>query len=326
MKAIVCSKPIDDLSTTTLADVPVPSPQLGEVRVRMRAASLNPVDWKLCAGVAPWWNAPHIVGLDGAGEIDAIGEGVTDWKIGDRVAWHGDLNRQGVFAKYATTKAHVLSRIPEDVSFSAAAALPCAGLTAYQALVRKIGLQKGQVVVIQGATGGVGGFAVQIARNIGARPIALARPEKSERVRALGADFVLDYRSDALPEEVREINQGEGADAMLEVINPGDARQSLDLLRYNGHLATIAPLPDLTQTPAYTYAVSIHEVALGGAYAAGDLRSQMDFAVMGDQLLRWLSDGLLDPTIEEEISLEDVPEALGRLRRRQFDGKAVVQI
>lgn len=326
MRAVICSKPVDDLSTTTLTEVARPAPEPGEVRVRMRAASLNPVDWKLCAGVAPWWTEPHVVGLDGAGEIDAIGDGVTGWNIGDRVVWHGNLNRQGVFAEYATTVAHVLSRIPDGVSFEAAAALPCAALTAYQALVRKIGLQKGQTIVVQGASGGVGGFAVQIARNLGAHVIALARSDKAARVLELGADEVQDYRSDDLPAQVRAANGGEGADAMLEVVNPGDARRSLDLLRYNGQLASIDPLPDLSQTPAYTYAASLHEVALGGAYGADDLRTQRDFAVMGDHLLKWLAEGKLDPMIELEIALQDVPETLERLRKREFDGKAVVTI
>ncbi|MCF1711119.1 zinc-binding dehydrogenase [Tabrizicola sp. J26] len=326
MKAILCTIPKDDLSTTSLAEVQVPVPAAGEVRVKVAAASLNPVDWKLCAGVAPWWSEPHVVGLDAAGTIDAIGEGVTGWMIGDRVVWHGNLNRQGVFADYATTVAHVLTRVPEAVPFEAAAAIPCAGLTAFQALVRKIRLSADQTIVIQGASGGVGGFAVQIARRIGARVIALARPEKAERVVALGADVVLDYRDPDLALKVRAANDGFGADAMLEVSNPRDARKSLSLLRYNGHLACIDPLADLSQTPPYTYAASIHEVALGGAYGAGDLRTQRDFAAMGEVLVGWLADGTLDPMIEHRIGLSEVPEYLARLRRREFDGKAVVRI
>lgn len=326
MKAIVCTKPIPDMSTTSLAEARIPEPGPGEVRVRVHAAALNPVDWKLATGVAPWWKEPHVVGLDGAGEIDAIGAGVVGWSEGDRVVWHGNLNRQGVFAEYAVAPAHVLSRIPEAVSFQAAAALPCAGLTAYQALVRKIRLDPSQTIVIQGASGGVGGFAVQIARIIGARVIGLARPEKHARAQAFGANVMLDYRADDLRAAVRALTDGHGADAMLEVANPGDARKSLEILRYNGHLACIDPLPDLSQTPAYTYAASIHEVALGGAYGAGDMKTQRDFATMGNQLLAWLADGSLDPMIEHVIELQQVPDYLARLQRRQFDGKAVVSI
>ncbi|MBE2277288.1 MAG: zinc-binding dehydrogenase [Rhodobacteraceae bacterium] len=326
MRAIFCTKPQDDMSTTGLADLPVPEPGPGEVRVRVMAASLNPVDWKLCTGVAPWWHEPHVVGLDAAGVVDALGEGVEGWQIGDRVVWHGNLNRQGVFAEFAVTVAHVLVSLPETVSFEAAAAVPCAGLTAYQALVRKIRLEAGQTIVIQGASGGVGGFAVQIAHRIGARVIALVRPEKAARAKALGADVALDYRATDLPAEVRAANGGFGADAMLEVANPQDARKSLSLLRYNGHLACVDPLPDLSRTPPYTYAASIHEIALGGAYGAGDLRTQRDFAVMGAALVEMLAEGRLDPMIEAVITLDEVPDYLARLRRREFDGKVVVRI
>lgn len=324
MRAIVCSRPTDDLSTTHLANVAVPDPGPGEVRIKVMAASLNPVDWKLAAGVAPWWTEPHVVGLDAAGVIDALGPDVSGWSVGDRVVWHGNLNKQGVFAEYAVTVAHVMTRLPAEVSWEAAAALPCAGLTAYQALVRKIRLQPGQTIVIQGATGGVGGFAVQIAHQNGARVIALARPEKAEHARKLGADLVLDYAAPDLAAQVREGNGGLGADAMLEVVNPRDARKSLSLLCYNGQLACVDPLPDLSQTPPYTYAASIHEVALGGAYGAGDLRTQRDFAVMGDTLVAMVAAGTLDPMIEHRITLEEVPEYLIRLRRREFDGKVVV--
>jgi NADPH:quinone reductase-like Zn-dependent oxidoreductase len=326
MRAILCSQPKDDLSTTGLADLSMPEPEPGEVRVRVMAASLNPVDWKLCSGLAPWWTEPHVVGLDAAGVIDKLGDGVTGWKVGDRVVWHGNLRRQGVFAEYATTVAHVLTLLPETVGWEAAAALPCAGLTAYQALVRKIRLQPGQTIVIQGATGGVGGFGVQIAHRLGAKVIALARPEKAYRARALGADVVLDYRAPDLAMQVRDANGGLGADAMLEVANPHDARKSLSLLAYNGHLACVDPLPDLSQTPAYTYAASLHEIALGGAYGAEDMRTQRDFAVMGAALVDMLASGTLDPMIEARITLDQVPDYLARLRKRAFDGKAVIRI
>ncbi|MCY4166897.1 MAG: alcohol dehydrogenase catalytic domain-containing protein [Rhodobacter sp.] len=98
MRAILCSKPQDDLSTTRLTEVDVKEPGPGEALVRVEAVSLNPVDWKLCAGVAPWWNEPHIVGLDAAGVIEAMGTEVTGWSVGERVVWHGNLGRDGVFA------------------------------------------------------------------------------------------------------------------------------------------------------------------------------------------------------------------------------------
>lgn len=323
MRCILCTEPRDDLSTTGLSEAPVPHPEPGEVRICVKAVSLNPVDWKLCAGVAPWWNAPHIVGLDGVGVIDALGEGVQGWSKGDRVVWHGNLNRQGVFAEFATTQAHVLSRVPGSLDDPSAAAIPCAGYTAFQGLVRKARIAEGDVAVIQGATGGAGGFGVQIAKAQGARVIALARREEFDWAIKLGADAVLDYRSGDLSSQVRAANDGEGADIVFEVSNPGDARKSLDLLRYNGQLVTIDPLPNLGRTPAYTYASSIHEVALGGAYAAEHMPTQRDFAAIGDEMLAMLAAGSLDPMITETLTLDDIPDALKRLRERKVKGKLV---
>ena len=328
MRAVVCTAPDPQMDNLALMDAPRPLPGKGQVRVRMAAASLNPVDWKLASGFAPWWQGTgaHIVGLDGAGIVDSLGDGVCGWAPGDRVVWHGDLNRQGVLAEYALADAHVLSRIPEGVGFTSAAALPCAALTAYQALVRKARLERGQTVLIQGAGGAVGGFAVQIARSIGATVIALASERHRDRVLALGADHVLDRRSAELRQTVRGLTGGYGADVMLEVANPGDARLSLDLIRYNGQLLCVDPLPDLSHVCAYTYAASIHEVALGGAYAAGHLPTQRDFAIMGDALLALLANGRLDPLIERIVPLTSAAAELRAMRHASPGGKIVIEI
>jgi NADPH:quinone reductase-like Zn-dependent oxidoreductase len=325
MRAILCPNPGGPLSETRLADCPLPEPGPGEVRVRMRAVSLNPVDWKLCTGVAPWWQGPTIVGLDGAGEVEALGPDVTGLAPGDRVVWHHDLGRQGVFADYAIAPAHVLAPIPEGVSFAAAAALPCAGLTAYQGLVRKARLIAGETVLVQGASGGTGGFAVQIARALGARVIGLARPKDHARVRGLGAAHVLDYTAADLAEQLRALAP-EGVDLMYEVVKPADATESFRHIRYNGQFVTTDPLPDLSQVPPYTYALSMHEVALGGAYGAGDRRTQADFATMLGALLQMVQAGSLDPMIEARIGFDAIPEYLGKLRARAVAGKIVAEV
>lgn len=323
MRAVLCSHPSDDLSTTTLTSMPIPLPAANEVRVRVRAASLNPIDWKLCSGLATRWSAPNIVGLDAAGEIAALGEGVSGWAVGDRVVWHGNLNRHGVFADYAIAPAHVLSRIPEGVSDAAAAALPCAGYTAYQGLVRKARVGASDTVVVQGASGGVGGFGIQIAKARGARVIALAQPRDFALAKRLGADHVLDYRANDLPAQLRALNGRQGADIMLEVARPEDPTRSLDLLRFNGQLVTVAFPPALTLAQAHGYAPSLHQVALGAAYGADHLPTQSDFAAMGDEMLALLAEGKIDPMITETLSLDDVPDALRRLRARAVTGKLV---
>ena len=113
---------------------------------------------------------------------------------------------------------------------------------------------------------------------------------------------------------------------MLEVVNPGDARKSLAYLHYNGHLVSVDPLPVMTDVPSYTYAASIHEVGLGGAYHAGHVPTQRDFARIGDDLMARLAAGKLYPMVDEIIELEDIPGALDRLRRRAVTGKIVARV
>lgn len=326
MRAIVCEGVNEALDGIFVRERTIPQPGHGEVRVRMVAASLNPVDWKLASGVAPWLSPPRILGLDGAGIVDAVGESAGAWQVGDRVAWHGNLGVDGVFADYAIAQAHVLARIPADVHERDAAALPCAGMTAFQALIRKARASAENTVLVQGASGAVGGFAVQIAKSVGARIIALAKPAQFERVRRLGADYVIDRQDDNLYERVRSLTDGYGVDIMLEVVNPGDARKSLDLIRYNGQLLCIDPMPDLGSVPPYKYAASIHEVALGGAYASGHRPSQQDFASMLDDLLAMVHQGTLDPMIDRTIDLDEVPSALRAMRDGKASGKIVVDL
>ena len=169
MKALLLHRPGDDYALT-LADVPTPIPGPGEVRLRVRASSINPVDHKFArsgAGLA----LPHVLGIDAAGEIDALGPEVQGWRLGDRVMALTNLYRWGGFAEQVIVDARVLSRLPDALSFERAAAIPCAGLTAWQAVHLKLNLRPGQTVLVSGAGGGVGGYVVQMAQQRGARVI-----------------------------------------------------------------------------------------------------------------------------------------------------------
>jgi NADPH:quinone reductase len=327
MKAIVVPEAGGGLDAVKLADLPVPAPGAGELRLRVEAASLNPVDWKVAVDNKPEWIFPHVLGLDAAGVVDAIGPGVDGWSVGDRAVLHNNLWKPGVFAEFCIAPAHVTSHLPDGISFVDAAAIPCAGYTAYQALFRKARIEAGQTILIQGANGGVGGFAVQLAHQAGAKVIALSKFEHHEAVRELGADIVFDYRDDDLLAKIlAETHSGFGVDVMLEVANPGDARKSLAFIHYNGHLVSVDPLPNMSNVPSYTYAASVHEVALGGAYFAGHIPTQRDFKVIGDELMARLAAGKLDPMVDEVIGLADIPDALGRLRRRELTGKIVARL
>jgi NADPH:quinone reductase-like Zn-dependent oxidoreductase len=309
-----------------LHDVTSPEPGTGEVLVRVRAASLNPVDAKLVHGGHPDWRYPHVPGVDGAGVVEACGEGIDPGRVGQRVCFHHDLRRPGTFAELVCVAAHVAARLPDEVSFEAAAALPCAGGTALQALDRKMHVRAGQTVLIHGGSGGVGGFAVQIAKASGARVIATASPRNHAFVRDLGADQVLDYRDRELARHVLDLTAGLGVHALLDTVGAESATAAVPLLRFNGHLAFIAGAPDDHAVRHSRRALSCHEVALGGAYPAGDREAQEDLGRLCDELLALVAAGRLRDGVTRTLAFEDLPHGLHDLRESRARGKIVCTV
>ncbi|CAM4162318.1 zinc-binding dehydrogenase [Paenibacillus alkaliterrae] len=325
MKAIVLDGP-GTPDAMRLTELPLPEPGPGEIRVRVQAASLNPVDYKVAAGGHPDWTYPFVPGVDVAGVVDAIGEGVTRWKAGDRVVYHGDLSKPGGFAEYAVTTAHTTAAIPQDISFESAAAFPCAGLTAYQALVRKMRIGKGQTIFIHAGAGGVGGYAIQLARVFGASQIiASASPGNSDYVRSLGADVVIDYKTEDVHGRIIELTNGRGVDCILNTLNRKLAQADLSALAFGGQLACIAGAPEIVADfqPSWK-TFTVHKLMLGGAHTSGDRAPQEDLACMADEFMTFMLEGKIEPMIGETIRIEEVSEALTRLSQRHVRGKIVL--
>ncbi len=252
------------LDGLTLIQKELPAPGPGQVHVRFHAASLNYRDLMMVLGqYNPKMVLPVIPGSDAAGEIVAVGEGVSEWKPGDRVAslffqeWQdGEITQaigksalggsiDGVFATDRILPAHGVIRIPDALSFEQAATLPCAALTAWNALVEKGKLHAGETVLIQG-TGGVSLFGLQIAKAHGARVILTSSSdEKLERARSLGADETVNYKS--TPDwdvEVLELTGGVGVDQVLEVGGSGTMPKSLNAVRQSGQIHLIGVLSE----------------------------------------------------------------------------------
>ncbi len=307
-------------------EIEKPLPNKGEVVVEVHAVGLNPVDYKTATNGNPHWTYPHILGLDVAGTIDAVGEGVVDWKKGDRVVYHGDFMKKGGYAEYAVTTAHSISRIPDAVTFEEAAALPTAGYTAYEALFRKLPMNHIQTILIHGGAGGVGGFGVQLAKNAGKTVFSTASAHNHEYVKSLGADYVIDYREENVVEKVLELTNGRGVDAVLDTVSAKNATDSLDMIAYRGHLAHIAGAPDYTKVKPFTKVISYHEVALNAAHHIDDMIAQADLAKMGDELLALVAEKKVAPMIESIISLKEVPSALEELSKRHVKGKIITKV
>jgi NADPH2:quinone reductase len=325
MKALLL-KDKDMWREMKVEEIKTPAPAAGEVLVKVYAAGLNPVDYKTGTNGNPAWTYPHILGLDVAGTIETLGEGVTDWSIGDRVVYHSDFRKKGGFAEYGVTTAHTISRIPESVSFENAAALPTAGYTAYQALFRKIPMEQIETILIQGGAGGVGGFGVQLAKYAGKTVISTASEHNHDYVKSLGADYVIDYKNEDVKAKVMEITNGRGVDAVLDTVNRESATNSLDLIAYGGHLAHIAGAPDYTHIKTFTKVISYHEVALNANHHQNDLRAEKDLAKIGDELLQLVVEGKVSPLLEKTITFQDVPKALEELSKRHVKGKIVAKL
>lgn len=325
MKAIVIDKPgsLDNLYVT---EMPSPQPQAGEVRVVVHAAGLNPADYKFIRRGFRTWQYPFIPGMDVAGIIDAVGPGVTEWQVGDAVYYHGNLSQPGGFAELAIAQAHAIAPAPQNLSLTEAAALPCAGFTAYQVLHRKLHINSDQTILIHGGAGAVGGFAVQLATIAGLFVISTCLPGDFEWVRQLGAQEVIDYSTEDVAARVQEITNGRGVDAIVDTVSSANATASLDMLAFGGGIACVAALPDFSKLQSFSRAISVHDVALGGAYLSGDIKAQKDLAQIGKELGDIASAGKINPLLGEVIKLEEIPQGLQRLTQGGVRGKIVAQI
>lgn len=326
MQALVLDHP-GSLDALRLADVPLPDPGPGDVRVRVHAAGLNPVDYKLAASGHPRWRYPHILGLDVAGVIDALGSAVTGWQVGAPVYYHGNLAQPGGFAEYALVPAYTVAPLPSACSFVDAAALPCAGWTAYQALYRKLHIHAGQTILIHGGAGGVGGFAVQLAAYSGLEVITTCSPANNDYVRRLGAPHVIDYTREDVAARVMDLTNGRGVDAIVDTVSAASAVAGLDLLAFGGGIACVAGFPDTSKLDPFLKPISIHAIALGGAYQeCADRRAQEDLAALGWEFGALVDSKKIDPMLSEVIGIADIPAALQRLAKRHVRGKIVAQI
>jgi alcohol dehydrogenase len=316
-------------------DFPDPVPGEGDVVLRVRATSLNYHDVFTRRGMPGIRiQMPAIMGLDVAGEIAAIGPVVSGWQVGDRVV--GDpINRveggltgetvHGGLAEYCRLRAHQLVRIPDGVSFEQAAALPCAYGTARRMMYTNGRVAAGEKVLILGASGGVGVCCVQLAKLAGATVIAAtSSEEKAERLRALGADEIVDYAKTDFVQEVYRLygkpaRRGKGSDHGVDVVvnyTGGDTwTKSLRVLRVGGRLLTCGATAGYDPPEDIRFIWTFELKVLGSnGWAREDITALLDMVAAGR----------LEAVIDNTFPLERATEALARLEQRQVFGKLVV--
>lgn len=325
MRAVVLTEPgsIDGLEYVENREIPEPGEN--EIRVTVMAAGLNPVDYKLAEG---WgdvdWEKPPVLGLDVAGIVEKTGAQVSEFKVGEPVYYHGNLSKSdGGFAEYACTAAHTVSHLPQGIGFVQAAALPCAGFTAYQATMEKLKLSEEKTILVHAGAGGVGGYAIQLAKLKGAKIFTTCSPENDEYVKRLGADNIIHYREENLYERIMDETAGRGVDYVINTVDSETATKDIDLLAFSGELVAVVEHPDFNRLTFYEKGMSIHEVALGGAHINGDYKAQRKLAQIGDRYSDLILKGQIQLPDIEEIKLQEIPEALKHLKSRHVAGKIV---
>ena len=227
-------------------DVPIPDPQDGEVLIRVAYSGVNPADSKTRAGATRahyrYVNFPLVTGMDAAGVVEQTGPNVTDFRRGDRVITWGspDGKMSGSYAEFVRASVTNVFPMPKSLNFAQAAAVPIASLAAFQSLfhAKKGGMVPGQKVLIHGAAGGVGSFAVQFAKSGGLLVAATCGTANVTYVRSLGADRVIDYKTEDVSQALRDWS-AEGVDAVLDAVGPATLPQALDMLRPGGRLLNI---------------------------------------------------------------------------------------
>lgn len=320
-------------------EIPKPSPKRGEVLVRIKAVSLNYLDVLLASGnfykdLPP---LPYTPVSDGAGIIEAMGEDISGWSVGDRVAvqyvqnWtKGDFQKefntrvawqtQGVLAEYVCLPEYGIVKAPNNLSFEEVSTLPIAAVTAWHALVNQAKLQVGQTVLTQG-TGGVSIFALQLAKAAGAKVISTTSTEvKKQKLLELGADAVINYTEH--PEwhkEILRLNDGEGVDITLDIAGTKTIEQSLLSLKENGFLATAGFISgSALPIDIHKHSINMSFIHIQGL-ATGSAES---FTKMN----RAIEVNNIHPVIDTVYKIDEVKEAYKRIEKGDMVGKIVISI
>jgi len=290
-------------------DIPIPEPGNDEILIKVFASSVNPVDWKIIKGVRKDKypvHLPLIPGWDVSGVVEKTGADVRDFKQGDEVYGRPDPTRDGAFAEYIVVKANQISAKPKSIDHLHAAAVPLAGLTAWQGLFQFGKLQSGQKVLIHAASGGVGSFAVQFAKWKGAYVIGTTSKENMSFVKELGADEVIDYKNERFEDQVTNV------DLVFDTIGGETQERSIDVIKPGGRLIT-------TLKPEFGDKAKEKNVDLEGFSAQSYPKDLKQIAALIDE-------GMVKPAVTRIMPFEQAREAEKLNAEGHTRGKIVIQV
>lgn len=316
-----------------VGDVPEPELRADEVLIQVHAAGVNLIDAKVRNGefkiILPY-RTPFVLGHDVAGVVVRVGPNVRQFKAGDEVYARPDDLRIGTFAELVAVKEASVALKPRNLTMEEAASIPLVGLTAWQALVEKARLHRGQKVFIQAGSGGVGTFAIQLAKHLGAMVATTTSAGNAALVKSLGADVVIDYRKDAFEERLH------GYDVVLNSQDGQTLNKSLGVLKPGGHLISISGPPDPHFADDIKAPWPVKQVmrALSFSVRRQARRLQLSYAFLfmkssGSQLKQIASlieAGAIRPVLDKVFPFESTNEALAYVEGGRAKGKVVIKV
>lgn len=314
-------------------DMPEPVPGPDDVMVEVEAAGLNQLDSKIRDGafkpILPY-KPPLVLGHDVAGTVIRVGANVRRFKVGDAVYARPRDGQIGAFAERIAVKESDLAVKPADLSMAEAASIPLVGLTAWQALVERAQIKPGQKVLIHAGSGGVGTFAIQLAKHLGAIVATTASAANAAMLKELGADVVIDYRAQKFEEELP------GYDVVLNSLDATTLEKSLKVLKPGGKLISISGPPD----PAFARAQGLNAVLrlvlrlLSSAIRRKAKRAAVDYSFLFmradgrqlEQITQLIEDGTIRPVVDRTFPFEELNEAFAYIDTGRAKGKVVVTL
>jgi NADPH:quinone reductase-like Zn-dependent oxidoreductase len=315
------------------ADMPVPEPREDDVLIQIHAAGVNPLDAKIRDGefklILPY-RLPLILGNDVAGVVVRVGSRVQQFKPGDEVYARPHKDRIGTFAEFIALREDAVALKPKTLTMEEAASIPLVGLTAWQALIEKGQLKKGQKVLIHAGSGGVGTFAIQLAKHVGATVATTASAGNAEWLKQLGADIVIDYRKDDFAAVLKDF------DVVLDTQGGKTLERSLQVLKPGGRLIGIAgpPDPDCAEEMGATWFLKTAMRFLSYRVRKAAKRHDVTYSFLfmradGSQLAQiaaLIDAGVIKPVIDRVFPFASTQEALAYVETGRVKGKAVVKI
>lgn len=287
-------------------NAPRPEPKEDEILIRTMAAGVNPVDAYIRSGRYGGGSHPYIPGMDVAGVVEKVGAKITKFKAGDPVYAYLSFREQGGYAEFTIAKENETAIKPKNISFEQAAAVPLAATTAWQALIDAAGLKAGQTVLIHGGSGGVGHFAIQIAKARGAKVIATASTANQDLLKQLGVDQPIDYTKTKFEDVVKDV------DVVLEATRSDSMARSYGVVKKGGFVVSITGSPDQAQLEQHGL--------------RGDAISAHPDAHVLEELTKLIEARKLTPIVSQTFPLAEASKAHQQIETRHTRGKIVLKV